>query len=117
MPRPSASRPVTTSTGGAVRIRMMESSAKPPKMDLAARLVKDHIYVTCLAPGAFPSNMNKVARDHADMVATRIPAKRIGRDEDMAAAAIFLASKAGDYVVGDSIAVDGGVAYASIAEI
>jgi enoyl-[acyl-carrier-protein] reductase (NADH) len=61
--------------------------------------------------------MNKVARDHGDAVAARIPARRIGvRDEDMAAAAIYLASKAGDYVVGDSIAVDGGVAYASIAQ-
>jgi multidrug efflux pump subunit AcrB len=39
---------------------------------------------------------------------------RIGRDEDMAGAAIFLASKAGDYVCGDSIAVDGGIAYASL---
>jgi 2-deoxy-D-gluconate 3-dehydrogenase len=84
---------------------------------MAARLIKDNIVMTAIAPGAFASEMNKVARDHADMVATRIPAKRIGRDEDMAAAAIFLASKAGDYVVGDSIAVDGGVAYASIAEI
>ena len=40
--------------------------------------------------------------------------RRIGRDEDMAGAAIFLASKAGDYVCGDSIAVDGGIAYASL---
>src|SRR5262245_10861192 len=68
---------------------------------MAARLIKDHIVVTAIAPGAFASEMNKVARDHADMVAARIPARRIGRDEDMAAAAIYLASRAGDYVVGD----------------
>ena len=43
-------------------------------------------------------------------------AKRIGRDEDMAGTAVFLASKAGDYVVGDTLAVDGGVAYCSITE-
>jgi len=49
-------------------------------------------------------------------VAKMIPARRIGREEDMAGAAVFLASKAGDYVVGDTIAVDGGVAYASIGE-
>ena len=40
---------------------------------MAARLVKDHIYVTSLAPGAFPSNMNKAARDHADRSAAGIP--------------------------------------------
>ena len=38
---------------------------------------------------------------------------RIGTDEDMAGTAIFLASRAGDYVVGDTIAVDGGVVYAN----
>jgi 2-deoxy-D-gluconate 3-dehydrogenase len=40
--------------------------------------------------------------------------RRIGTDEDMAGAAIYLASRAGDFVVGDTIVVDGGVAYASI---
>ena len=51
-----------------------------------------------------------------DAVASRTPMRRIGRDEDMAGTAIFLASKAGDYVCGDSIAVDGGIAYASLPE-
>jgi len=81
---------------------------------MAARLIKDHIVVTAIAPGPFASEMNKMARDHADMVAARTPAGRIGRDEDMAGTAIFLASRAGDYVCGDSIAVDGGIAYASL---
>jgi NAD(P)-dependent dehydrogenase (short-subunit alcohol dehydrogenase family) len=76
---------------------------------MALRLIKDNIVVSGIAPGAFASEMNKIARDHADMVAARIPAKRIGRDEDMAGAAIYLASRAGDYVVGITIAVDGGV--------
>ena len=43
----------------------------------------------------------------------RIPSQRIGRDEDMAGAAIYLASRAGDYVVGETIVVDGGVVYAN----
>jgi NAD(P)-dependent dehydrogenase (short-subunit alcohol dehydrogenase family) len=81
---------------------------------MAARLIKDQIVVTAIAPGPFASEMNKMARDHADAVAARTPARRIGRDEDMAGAAIFLASRAGDYVCGDSIAVDGGIAYASL---
>ena len=53
--------------------------------------------------------MNRDARDHADTVAERIPARRIGAPEDMAGAAIFLASRAGDYVVGTALTVDGGV--------
>ncbi|HEU0084518.1 MAG TPA: SDR family NAD(P)-dependent oxidoreductase [Bradyrhizobium sp.] len=80
---------------------------------VAARLIKDHIVVTAIAPGAFASDMNKAARDHADELAKRIPAGRIGDGNDMAGLAIFLASRAGDYVVGNAIAIDGGVVYAS----
>jgi NAD(P)-dependent dehydrogenase (short-subunit alcohol dehydrogenase family) len=79
---------------------------------VAARLISDHIVVSAIAPGAFASDMNRDARDRGDQVAKRIPSGRIGTDEDMAAAAIYLASRAGDYVVGETIAVDGGVALA-----
>ena len=81
---------------------------------MAARLVTDHILVTAIAPGAFQSDMNKAARDHGDAVAKSIPVKRIGVPEDMAGAAIFLASKAGDYVVGDTITVDGGLVHGDV---
>ena len=79
---------------------------------MAMRLIQDNIAVSGIAPGAFPSDMNRVARDHGDMVAQAIPAKRVGTIEDMAGAAIFLASRAGDYVVGSTVIVDGGVTYA-----
>jgi NAD(P)-dependent dehydrogenase (short-subunit alcohol dehydrogenase family) len=81
---------------------------------LAARLVRDAINVTSIAPGAFPSEMNKAARDHGDAIARGIPAGRIGTDEDMAGAAIYLASRAGDYVVGETITVDGGLVHAAL---
>lgn len=81
---------------------------------MAARLAKDAIYVTSLAPGAFASEMNRAARDHGDEVGKRIPAARIGEPEDMAAAAIYLASRAGDYVVGETLTVDGGVVNATL---
>ncbi|HPA37337.1 MAG TPA: SDR family oxidoreductase [Phenylobacterium sp.] len=80
---------------------------------MAARLVEDGIVMTGIAPGAFASEMNRVARDQGDIIAKRIPMRRIGRDEDMAGCAIYLASRAGDYVVGETIAVDGGVALAT----
>jgi NAD(P)-dependent dehydrogenase (short-subunit alcohol dehydrogenase family) len=79
---------------------------------MAAHLIKDRIVVSAIAPGAFASDMNRDARDRGDQVARRIPSRRIGSDEDMAGAAIYLASRAGDYVVGETIAVDGGVALA-----
>ena len=78
---------------------------------MGLELVKSNVVVSGIAPGAFASNMNKAARDHADVVSNFIPSGRIGAVEDMAGAAIFLASRAGDYVVGTTIAVDGGVVH------
>src|ERR1700731_1794091 len=80
---------------------------------MATKLIKEHINVTAIAPGAFASDMNKAARDHGDALSKLIPAGRIGTDEDMAGLAIFLAARAGDYVVGNAIAIDGGVVYAT----
>jgi NAD(P)-dependent dehydrogenase (short-subunit alcohol dehydrogenase family) len=79
---------------------------------MALRLVKDNILVSAIAPGAFASDMNRDARDHGDEVARRVPAGRVGTDDDMAGAAIYLASRAGDYVVGSTLVVDGGVTHA-----
>jgi NAD(P)-dependent dehydrogenase (short-subunit alcohol dehydrogenase family) len=76
---------------------------------MALRLAQDHIIASGIAPGPFPSDMNKQARDHGDEVAQRVPAGRIGNTEDMAGVAIYLASRAGDYVVGETIVVDGGL--------
>jgi NAD(P)-dependent dehydrogenase (short-subunit alcohol dehydrogenase family) len=81
---------------------------------LAAELVNDNILVSGIAPGAFQSDMNTAARDHEAAVAKNIPFPRIGTPEDMAGLAIFLAARAGDYIVGDTIACDGGIAYSSL---
>jgi NAD(P)-dependent dehydrogenase (short-subunit alcohol dehydrogenase family) len=61
--------------------------------------------VRAIAPGAFASQMNVDAPDHAEEIAARIPAKRIGADEDMAG------SRAGDYIVG--VTMDGRIVHAS----
>jgi len=78
---------------------------------MAIQLAKDNIVMTAIAPGAFASEMNKAARDHGDAISAGIPAKRIGTTEDMAGAAVYLASRAGDYVLGSTLIVDGGVTY------
>jgi NAD(P)-dependent dehydrogenase (short-subunit alcohol dehydrogenase family) len=79
---------------------------------MALALAKQHIGVSAIAPGAFASEMNREARDHAEQVAAQVPAGRVGTTEDMAGAAIYLASRAGDYVVGSTLIVDGGATYA-----
>ena len=79
---------------------------------MALRLAREGIVVSAIAPGAFASNMNKDARDRGEEIKGRIPAGRIGEPEDMAAAAVYLASRAGDYVMGSTLVVDGGVTHA-----
>jgi len=81
---------------------------------LAAELVPDNIIVSGIAPGAYPSDMNKVARDHGDAVAKGIPYPKIGDTEDMAGLAIFLAARSGNYVVGETVVTDGGVVNAGL---
>ena len=58
--------------------------------------------------------MNKAARDHGDEVGKNIPYPRIGAPEDIAGVAIFLASRAGDYIVGETVVCDGGIVNASL---
>jgi NAD(P)-dependent dehydrogenase (short-subunit alcohol dehydrogenase family) len=81
---------------------------------LAAQLIRDGINVTAIAPGVFPSKLNRAARDYSEQIGQRIPAGRVGQPEDIAGAAIFLASRAGDYVVGETIVVDGGLTHATL---
>jgi NAD(P)-dependent dehydrogenase (short-subunit alcohol dehydrogenase family) len=81
---------------------------------MAAELIRDNIQVTAIAPGAFQSDMNKAARDHGEAVAKNIPFPRIGTPEDMAGLAIFLAARAGDYIVGETVACDGGIVNAAL---
>jgi len=83
---------------------------------MAARLIQDNIVVSGIAPGAFPSEMNKAAARNPEGSAKGIPARRIGVAEDMAGGAIYLASRAGDYVVGTTIPIDGGIVNAWVGE-
>ena len=82
---------------------------------MAAELIGHNIVVNGIGPGAFPSDMNRAARDNQDTVERGIPSRRVGVTEDMAAGAIYLLSRAGDYVVGTTIPIDGGVVNANMA--
>ena len=79
---------------------------------IAKDLAKDHIHVNTIAPGAFATDMNDIARDNPELLNKYIPAGRIGDPQDIAGAVVYMASRAGDYLVGINLTVDGGVAYA-----
>ena len=77
---------------------------------MAARLVKENILVNAIAPGPYPSQMLGSAVDHDySETAKKNPRKRVGLPEDIAGLAIFLCSQAGAYIVGETIASDGGI--------
>jgi NAD(P)-dependent dehydrogenase (short-subunit alcohol dehydrogenase family) len=78
---------------------------------LAKRLAAEHITVNAIAPGPFPSKMMAATLDaFADQIVASCPLGRIGRPEDMAGIALYLASRASAYVTGAVIPVDGGIA-------
>lgn len=71
-------------------------------------LAWEGVQVNTISPGDFPTDLNTTARDHTSEMRQNIPAKRVGEKENLAGAAIFLASKAGNFNVGSNIVVDGG---------
>ena len=80
---------------------------------LAAELAGDHICVNTLVPGYFPTHMTDHMRTDPETesgLLARVPLKRFGSATDIAGACIFLASRAGSYVTGTELVLDGGMA-------
>ncbi len=80
---------------------------------LAQAWIGEGIRVNGVAPGLVETKLTKITIDHPDRRAwalNMIPAKRIGTPEDIAGAVLFLASPLADYVIGQTITVDGGAA-------
>jgi NAD(P)-dependent dehydrogenase (short-subunit alcohol dehydrogenase family) len=76
---------------------------------LAAKLAPE-ITVNAIAPGPFESKMMaETLRTFGDQIVASAPLKRIGRPDDVAGTAIFLSSRAGSYLTGAVIPVDGGI--------
>ena len=77
---------------------------------LARELGPRHITVNAVAPGPFESKMMAATlAEFGDEIAAAAPLGRIGRPDDMAGVAVFLSSRAGAYVTGAVIPVDGGI--------
>lgn len=79
---------------------------------LAQEVASDRIRINAIAPGAIRTSINEEATsgDAAAKVLKLIPYGRIGDPGDVAAAALFLASDASDYMVGSTMLIDGGMA-------
>jgi NAD(P)-dependent dehydrogenase (short-subunit alcohol dehydrogenase family) len=79
---------------------------------LAKRLAPDHITVNAIAPGPFESKMMAFMlrdEDSRKAVTEMVPLRRIGRPDDAAGLTIFLCSRAGSYLTGAVIPLDGGI--------
>ncbi len=78
---------------------------------LANEWISRGVNVNCIVPGYISTELSSgVVNDpvRRKQLFERIPAQRFGEPEDLAGPAVFLASKAADYISGESIAVDGG---------
>lgn len=79
--------------------------------ELANEWARYNINVNALAPGYFSTNNTEMLRKdetRREEIVSRIPAGRWGQPDDLAGPAVFLASKASDYINGFTLAVDGG---------
>jgi len=78
---------------------------------LARRLAGDHITVNAIAPGPFQSKMMSILEDPEVRAAIEgaVPLARIGRPEDIVGVTLMLASRAGSYLTGTVIPLDGGI--------
>lgn len=82
---------------------------------LAAHLADKNITVNAIAPGLFPSKMTAATIDKfGEQIRRGTPLKRHGRPADMAGVAIYLAARAGSFVTGVVIPVDGGITGAKL---
>jgi len=88
-----------------------KSAVKGITMHMANEWAKYNINVNAIAPGYVVTDLTKPMRNESERVEetlVRIPAGRWAQPEDMAGAAVFLASEASEYINGFTIAVDGG---------
>ncbi len=77
---------------------------------LAKELAGRNICVNCIAPGFIDTKMTEALSDaQKESTLNQIPFKRMGTPEDVANAALFLASQLSDYITGQVVTVDGGM--------
>jgi 3-oxoacyl-[acyl-carrier protein] reductase len=82
---------------------------------LAVELASRSVTVNAIAPGFIETDMSEAVRNKAgDLIKKMIPMRRLGRPEDVAAVAVFLASDAAAYITGQVLTVDGGLSLGAV---
>ena len=77
---------------------------------LAREIGSRNITVNVVAPGFIDTDMTRVlSKDQRENMLTQVPLGRLGEGEDIAHAVLFLASKAGAYITGETLHVNGGM--------
>jgi 3-oxoacyl-[acyl-carrier protein] reductase len=82
---------------------------------LAAELASRNVTVNAIAPGFIETDMSEAVRNKAgDLIKKMIPMRRLGRPEDVARVAVFLASPEAGYITGQVLTVDGGLTLGAV---
>jgi len=104
-------RGATEEMNSAVAYNASKGGISALTLDLAVKLAKYNINVNGIAPGYFDTDLVTYIRGDKELFAkfiNRIPMARLGREDDIKGAAVFLASEASNYVTGHILCVDGG---------
>lgn len=83
--------------------------------NMAVELGPHNVRVNCIAPGLIQTDFARALWEHPDTLAqatSTTPLRRIGQPDEIAGAAVFLASDAGSFMTGQAMVVDGGVTIA-----
>ncbi|ETI27700.1 hypothetical protein G647_00149 [Cladophialophora carrionii CBS 160.54] len=96
---------------GAIMYSVSKAAAHHLGRNLALELAPKNITTNIVAPGFFPSRLANPQIDYlggVDVVGQQNPLGRLGRPEDIAGVVLYLCSRAGSYVNGEDISIDGG---------
>ena len=93
------------------QLHRVEGRNHRPDQDAGAEAAKRNVTANCIAPGFIKTPMTDALNDkQRETILAKVPAARLGTPEDIAAAAVYLASNEAAYVTGQTIHVNGGMA-------